>query len=68
MIKKVRMNTMKLFDNTPDWMCTNESDGQTFYGYDDGEGCTAWYDSNGNLDSETDTPSDYECNDYLHRY
>lgn len=23
------------FDNTPDWVNTNESDGATFYGYDD---------------------------------
>ena len=37
------------FDNTPDWVNTNESDGATFYGYDDGEGRTDWYDSDGNL-------------------
>lgn len=32
---------------------TNEGDGQTFYGYDDGDGHTDWYDSDGNLDSST---------------
>lgn len=36
----------------------NESDGMVFYGYDDDCGTTAWYDSNNNLDSITDTPSD----------
>lgn len=35
--------------NGPDWVSTNESDGMTFYGYDDGEGHTDWYDSDGNL-------------------
>lgn len=38
----------------------NDSDGQTFYGYDDGEGNTDWYDSDGYLDSTTDTPEDWE--------
>lgn len=37
---------------------TNESDGQTFYGYDDGEGTTDWYTKDGCLDSQTPTPSD----------
>lgn len=32
---------------------TNESDGQTFYGYDDGDGRTDWYDEDGHLDSVT---------------
>lgn len=56
------------FDDTPDWVSTNESDGQTFYGYDDGDGSTHWYDSDGNLDTRTDTPSDNDCDDYLQRY
>ena len=56
------------FRNDPDWVSTNETDGQTFYGYDDGEGRTAWYDSDGNLDALTDTPSDNDTNDYLSRY
>lgn len=38
----------------------NESDGQQFYGYDDGEGKTTWYSENGDLDSITNTPSDDE--------
>lgn len=38
----------------------NESDGMTFYGYDTEDGKTAWYDSNNNLDSITDTPNDDE--------
>ena len=54
--------------NSPDWVSTNESDGNTFYGYDDGDGHTDWYDENGNLDSSTEAPSDDDCDDYLHRY
>ena len=34
--------------NFPDWVSTNETDGAKFYGYDDGEGRTAWYDKDGN--------------------
>lgn len=56
------------FDDDPDWVSINESDGREFYGYDDGEGRTDWYDSNGNYDSTTDTPSDEECDDNLYRY
>lgn len=37
---------------------TNE-DGTVFYGYDDKDtDTTIWYDSDGNADSITDTPSD----------
>lgn len=36
----------------------NDSDGQVFYGYDNENGTTDWYDSNNNLDSRTETPSD----------
>ena len=36
----------------------NESDGNIFYGYDDDDGTTTWYDSDNNLDSITDTPDD----------
>ncbi|WP_167397267.1 hypothetical protein [Lysinibacillus mangiferihumi] len=39
---------------------TNESDGQKFYGFDDGEGRTDWYTEDGNLDSSTPTPADDE--------
>lgn len=59
---------MGLFGSFPDWVSRNESDGQTFYGYDDGEGHTDWYDANGELDSFTDTPSDDDCDDYLSKY
>lgn len=38
----------------------NESDGQTFYGYDNEDGTTDWYDSNNNIDCITETPSDDE--------
>lgn len=43
-----------------DWdrMDRNESDGQTFYGYDNDDNTTSWYDSDGHLDSITRTPSD----------
>lgn len=37
------------FGNTPDWVSKNESDGETFYGYNDGEGRTNWYDKRGTL-------------------
>lgn len=37
---------------------TNESDGQTFYGYDSDDGKTDWYTEDGSLDSSTSTPSD----------
>lgn len=30
---------------------TNSDDGRTFYGQDDGEGKTIWYDENGEPDS-----------------
>ena len=56
------------FDDDPDWISTNESDGQTFYGYDDDDGRTSWYDDDGNYDSYTDTPLDDDCDDYLSRY
>ncbi len=36
------------------------SGGRVFYGIDDGEGNTDWYDSEGNLDCTTKTPSDDE--------
>ena len=36
---------------------TND-DGQHFYGYDDGEGTTTWYDESGGCDCTTDTPED----------
>ena len=59
---------MNNFDNEPDWISTNESDGQKFYGYDDGNGHTAWYHTDGQLESCSDTPSDDDCDEYLSRY
>ncbi len=46
------------------------SDGSTFYGIDDGEGNTDWYDSKGDLDCTTKTPSDdeQEANAWEHGY
>ncbi|WCF11557.1 hypothetical protein NDS46_31870 (plasmid) [Paenibacillus thiaminolyticus] len=38
----------------------NESDGQTFYGYDNDDGTTDWYTEDGISDSRTYTPSDDE--------
>ena len=55
------------FGNNPDWVSTNETDGAKFYGFDDGEGRTAWYDSDGNLETVMDTPSEDDTNDYLER-
>ncbi len=37
---------------------TNDSDGSTFYGYDNDNGTTTWYDSSNTLDSVTETPDD----------
>lgn len=41
----------------------NDSDGQKFYGYDDEDGKTTWYDENNNIDSITNTPSDFDNRD-----
>ena len=46
------------FGEDYDRTSTSESDGDTFYGYDSDDGTTSWYDSDGNLDSITDTPDD----------
>lgn len=52
---------MSFFDKKYDRTWTNnDTDRQTFYGYDDDNGKTDWYDKNGNLDSTTKTPSSYE--------
>ena len=37
---------------------TNDSDGQKFYGYDNGDGTTTWYDKDGRCDCTTSTPYD----------
>ena len=37
---------------------TNDSDGQIFYGYDQEDGTTDWYDKNNTLDCNTPTPDD----------
>lgn len=44
--------------HTPDRITRNESDGRTFYGYDNDNGKTDWYDEDGNLDSYSTTPRD----------
>ena len=46
------------FPDDYDRTSTNDEDGQTFYGYDDDDGKTTWYDKDGNLDSVTNTPHD----------
>ena len=46
------------FGEDYDRTSTNESDGDTFFGYDSDDGTTSWYVSDGNLDSITDTPDD----------
>ena len=44
---------MSPYENA-DHVYTNESDGMTFYGYDDDDtGTTSWYDEDGNLDCDT---------------
>ena len=42
----------------PDRIEKNESDGQTFYGYDQKDGRTEWYTRYGTLDSYSKTPHD----------
>ena len=42
---------------------TNESDGMVFYGQDNDNGTTDWYDEHGNLDSYTTTPTNSEDDD-----
>lgn len=37
---------------------TNESDGAHFFGSDNEDGTTTWYDDDGNCDCITPTPSD----------
>lgn len=54
-------------DNVPNWVQKNE-DGQVFYGYDDGDGNTTWYDSEMNLDSSTPTPTEGDICDSLYPY
>lgn len=49
---------MKFFKK-PDRIWKN-SDGTEFLGYDGDGGKTTWYDKKGNLDSISDTPSDFE--------
>lgn len=55
------MGLFDLFGSSPDrqWR-NNDTDGRVFYGYDDDEGYTDWYDADGNLDSRTLTPSEDE--------
>lgn len=48
---------MNFYDG-PDRTTTNDSDGQTFYGYDNDNGTTDWYAEDGSLDSSTPTPTD----------
>lgn len=53
----------KFYGKTPDRVDKNESDGRIFYGFDDGEGRTEWYDENGDLDSCSETPYSYDDDD-----
>lgn len=47
-----------MFWRKPDRTDRNESDGQTFNGYDNNDGTTDWYTQDGTLDSRTKTPRD----------
>lgn len=51
---------MSLFKKPDRFWRNNDTDGRRFSGYDGEDGKTTWYDSDGNLDSITDTPSDWE--------
>ena len=39
----------------------HNSDGTTFYGYNDETGHTDWYNENNELDSRTETPDEDDC-------
>ena len=41
-----------------DWDRTQEQDGHTYYGSDNGDRTTTWYDEDGHCDSTTSTPYD----------
>ena len=44
----------------PDRLWNDIEEGQIYYGYDDGQGNTDWYDQRGYFDSCTSTPTDEE--------
>ncbi|MCW6094593.1 hypothetical protein LAV60_15585 [Clostridium sporogenes] len=46
-----------------DFYEVNESDGQKFYGYDNGDGTTDWYTENDMLDCRTATPHNTDDED-----
>ena len=52
-----------MFRRNPDRTGRNDSDGQTFYGYDTDDGRTEWYTKDGYLDSVTVTPYDDDDDD-----
>ena len=49
-----------MWGHKPDRTDRNESDGRTFYGYDNDDGTTDWYNSDGSLESRSKTPYDYD--------
>ena len=51
------LSAISNFNGDYDRTSTND-DGTTFYGVDDGQGRTTWYDNDGNCDCSTDTPCD----------
>lgn len=54
------MGFMDLFRNADRTWKNNDSDGETYYGYDDETGYTTWYNRDGQADSRTPTPTDEE--------
>ena len=46
------------FSRKPDRYDKNDSDGQSFCGFDNDDGTTDWYTSDGTLDSTSKTPRD----------
>ena len=49
--------------NEFDRISTNKSDGQTFYGQDNGDGTTMWWNDRGEVDSISETPGEFELED-----
>ena len=50
----------KPFEEPDRYWHNNDTDGSVFYGYDEENGRTIWYDSDGNVDSITETPDEWE--------
>ena len=58
--RKEVKNMSNWYDEPDRYWHNNCTDGEVFAGYDSEDGYTDWYDKDGNLDSRTETPSEWE--------